>query len=449
MLALLCLLPALDHPLARWDAHRNRLLPDPPPPTVRQHFGPVPGGVGGHVRRSAAPAWYARPIPERTLNDKFTASGTFAVTKTDNGSGALFGWFRHDCRGWRAANELNLRIDGNRDNKYWVFFEYGTRSLFAGGKGCFEGAAYQKTPTKPFPADGTPHRWTLTYDPAANKGDGEITFTLDGQAYTLPLAPGHKADGAAFDRFGLWNHQTSGKGIDVAFTDLTLDGAKLDLAADPKWEGNHNDGEYVNRVIRPRHDFGYSPTKFAGGAEPGEVGGVVWRDVKPAYYAAKVGPLTLDDKLEASGRLAVRAAASDSGATFGFFNADSLTTSDKPANRLALMIEGPSRIGHYFRPDVATADGRRATKKDGPRLQPGDATHTWSLAYDPSGANGNGRVTFRLDDTEQTFDLPPGYRKAGATFDHFGLFLREPADGHYVELYLAELKFTTKPPAGP
>src|SRR5262249_45372466 len=78
------------------------------------------------------------------------------------------------------------------------------------------------------------------------------------------------------------------------------------------------------RRPRPEPPLGFSPTKFAGGAEPGEVGGVVWRDVKPAYYAAKVGPLTLDDKIEASGRLAVRAAASDSGATFGFFNADSL-----------------------------------------------------------------------------------------------------------------------------
>lgn len=448
MLALLCLLPVvLDHPLAGWDAHRNRLLPDPPP-TVRQKFGSVPGGVGGHVRRSAAPAWYALPVPERTFADRLTASGTFAVTKAENGSGALFGWFRHDSHGWRAANELNLRVDGNRDNKYWVLFEYGTRSLLAGGKGCFEGAAYQKTPTKPFSADGTPHTWALTYDPAGNKGDGEVTFTLDGTLYTLPLAPGHKADGAAFDRFGLWNHQTSGKGIDVVFKDLTLNGVKLDLSADPKWEGNGNDGEVVNRHVRPRHDFGFSPTKFAGGAEPGEVGGVAWRDVQPAYYAAKVGPLTLDHKLEASGRLAVRGAASDSGATFGWFDSASLTKPGKApvANRLAILIEGPSRIGHYFRPDFATADGQRAIKKDGPRIIPGDKAHTWALAYDPAGAGGNGRITFRLDDVEQAFDLAPGHRKAGATFDRFGVFVREPADGNYVELYLSELKFTAKPP---
>lgn len=53
MLALLCLLPVFDHPLAGWDAHRNRLLPDPPP-TVRRKFGYTPDGVRLAVKAQAS-----------------------------------------------------------------------------------------------------------------------------------------------------------------------------------------------------------------------------------------------------------------------------------------------------------------------------------------------------------------------------------------------------------
>ena len=448
--------PLADHPLAKWESHRNRLLPDPLPTTkqqfgysLTQNTGAKPGEIGGWVQRSVTPAYYAKTIPERNLTQKLSASGTFAVTRADNSSGSLFGWFNSKNRGWRTANALSLRIDGN-GAKYWVLFEYGTKSLFAGGKGCFEGEAYQKTPTKPFPADGKPHKWELVYDPDANRGAGEIAFTLDGTKYTLPLEPGHKADGATFDRFGLYNHQTSGKGMDVFFGDLTLDGAKIELSADPKWEAHDNNGTLPNRFKRPMHDFGFSPTKHCGQKEAGEIGGVVWRDIAPAYYAMPVGPLTLEHPLEASGRIVMKSAASDSGATFGWFDSKSLVEPEKgqykPANRLSLMIEGPSRIGHYFRPEYATATGQRVIKAEGPRIEPGDKPRTWTIKYDPKGANGVGRITFRLDDTEQTMDLKPEHRKAGATFDHFGIFLREPHDGNYVELYLADLKFTTAPP---
>src|SRR5262249_30079042 len=156
------------------------------------------------------------------------------------------------------------------------------------------GEAYQKTTTKPFLADGTPHTWELVYDPAGNRGDGEITFTIDGTKYTLPLAPGHKADGARFDRFGMFNQQSSGKGMELYHANLKLDGEPIDLTADPKWEAVGNDGTFPNRYARPKHDFGFSPTRHCGQKDAGEVGGVMWRDVAPAYFAASVGPLTLD-----------------------------------------------------------------------------------------------------------------------------------------------------------
>src|SRR5262245_13055010 len=68
---------------------------------------------------------------------------------------------------------------------------------------------------------------------------------------------------------------------------------------DPGWEA-HN-----NRIVPKAYptivqDFGYSKTNVAGKAA-GELGGQVWRASEPAYYADKIGPLTLDQKLSATG----------------------------------------------------------------------------------------------------------------------------------------------------
>src|SRR3954471_19973714 len=80
-----------------WEGHRNRLVPDPAPVT-RQDFGhrPTrhaggrrPGEVGGRIQRASTPAWYARAIPERTLDHTLSASGRLAVTQAGGSSGAL------------------------------------------------------------------------------------------------------------------------------------------------------------------------------------------------------------------------------------------------------------------------------------------------------------------------------------------------------------------------
>ena len=84
---------------------------------------------------------------------------------------------------------------------------------------------------------------------------------------------------------------------------------------DPGWEG-HN-----NRIV-PDHrptvtqDFGYSETNVAGKAA-GEMGGVVTRASEPAFYADRVGPVTLDDPLSASGTFALTQTAPGGGIFFG------------------------------------------------------------------------------------------------------------------------------------
>jgi hypothetical protein len=429
-----------------WESFRNRLVTEPLQET-RQHFGyrttnraggRAPGEIGGWMKRSLTPAWYAKVIPPRTLNDRLTASGRFAVTRDEGSSGALFGWFHETSRGWRTPNSIALRIDGN-GGKYWVLFEYGTSQWRTGGGATFEGR-YQTTKTRPFLADGTSHQWSLTYDP---EGDGRLILVLDGQTYEAPFEPGHKDDGATFNRFGLWNHQNSGSGLEVYFDDLTLDGAPLDLDRDPGWEARGNDVAFGERVVRPRHDFGFSLTSHAGG-RPGEIGGLIWRDERPAYYADRVGRLSLDDELHASGKLALTSANSDSGVYFGWFDSASKQheqapqSHPQPHNFLAVMIEGPSRAGHYVRPAYRTGTGEGSTTPDGPTILPNGAVHEWSLHYSPRGA---GRIEVTLDGARQTSDLKPGHRRLGATFDRFGLFNMQ-SGGQHVLIYLDDLSYT-------
>ena len=140
-----------------WDGFRNRLLPEKLPVrkqsfgfSATQHAGGArPGEIGGIVSRSNRPAFYGRPIAERTLNDPLKVTGTFAVTHAEGGSGMLFGWFHHTSRGWRTPNSLGFRIDGN-GGSFWIFYEYGTRSWQTGGAGRSKGTGTRRPQPNPF-----------------------------------------------------------------------------------------------------------------------------------------------------------------------------------------------------------------------------------------------------------------------------------------------------------
>jgi hypothetical protein len=434
----------------QWESYRSRLLPNPLPIT-RQDFGwrdtlqadGTRGEIGGWIQRALTPASFLKVIPTRTLNDRLSASGQFVVTRDDSSSGTLFGWFHETSRGWRTPNSLVFRIDGN-GGKYWVFYEYGTRHWLTGGGGCFEGDRYQTTLTRPFKTDGTTHTWSLDYEPAGANGNGLMTFVLDGKIYSLPLAAGHKADGGEFNRFGMMNVQTTGSGMEVRFRDLKLGGQPFDLSSDTGWEARGNKVEFNDRHMRPFHDFGWMATGQAGG-KLGEMGGIIWRDEKPAYYATKIGPLTFEDELFASGRIAFNGAGSDSGVYLGWFNSNAKTnkaTSDHvqpQAGILAVLLEGPSRIGHYFRPAYATAKGEGRIQDAGPIIRPDARVHQWSIHYRPN----SGNIEVRLDDEMTTMSVSAQHRKQGATFDRFGLFNMQ-VGGHFVDIALDELTYTIK-----
>lgn len=66
--------------------------------------------------------------------------------------------------------------------------------------------------------------------------------------------------------------------------------------------------------------------------------------------------MRLDEELVATGRFSLNKAASDSGVYIGWFNsaakqAKTISDYERPqSNYLAVLIEGPSHAGHYFRP---------------------------------------------------------------------------------------------------
>src|SRR3954469_17921872 len=76
-----------------WEGVNNRIVPKEYP-TIVQDFGysktnfagKSAGEMGGEVMRASEPAFYADKFEAKTLEDKLTASGTFAITKTTGGS---------------------------------------------------------------------------------------------------------------------------------------------------------------------------------------------------------------------------------------------------------------------------------------------------------------------------------------------------------------------------
>ena len=422
--------------------------------------GAAAGEVGGTISRSVTPAWYAKKIPTKTLGDRLHASGRFSVTRTDSSSCMLFGFFNENSRGWRANNYMVMRFSGEgggknrpeskRDPYSWVFYEYGTRHWRVGGGATFEGI-YQTTEDPPLKSDGAPHDWSLDYDPDGADGLGEITFTLDGKTFKRALTEGHKAEGAEFNRFGLLNAQVAGSSMDVYFDDLTINGKPEDLSQDPDWEGHGNEITFADRDVRPYHDFNWSKTNNAGG-KSGEMAVTMWRNESPAYYGDPIEPVTLDEELYAEGRLAFTGAGSDSGVFLGWFNAEAKRNKTDPdaahkgqkaspqTSYLAIGIEGPSRIGHYFHPYYAPTDGKlRGRSEAGPIIRPDGQQRRWTLHYDPQAADGRGRITVTLDDEKVELDLRAGARESGATFDRFGFFNTQ-SGGHYVKVFVDDLQ---------
>ncbi len=430
------------------------------PRTLVQDFGFSPsrhaggaaaGEIGGTITPAAEPAWYAKPIAELSLDDELTASGTVAC---DGGPfHVLIGFFNSQTvNEWRTANSVAIRLLG-RGEHFYAYTEYATRLWRAGGTpphGSFRAGTGEFDNTE-FAVGLAPHTWSFHYDPAAHDGRGGLSATIDGQTIECTLDEGHRADGARFDRFGIMTVLKSADHPgEVWLDDLVINGVAESFDADPEWEGYRNRLTYETGNIRPRFDFGFSPTNLAGGAAAGELGGQIFRGdcrepARMAHYGDRVGPLDLDQPLRAGGRFAMLRGVSDSTTILGFYNREQsmrvnpAQDSAWPACFLGFALEGPSSEGFYAYPGFRglAGGGTIGFHRGCPRVYPNGESREWSLVYDPAG---DGTVTLTVDGESTRMELAPG-DKEGVTFDRFGL-LTTWIDGNGQTVYFDDLTYT-------
>ena len=461
-----------------WEGLNNRIVPDHYP-TIVQGFGysksnfagKSPGEMGGLVTRASEPAFYADQIAPKSLDDEFSASGSFALTKTTGGAGMFFGFFRAKQPGasGRPISSLGIDMDCERNGA-----RLAVRLITAKNQSCgtfvtpFIPGKFRPTPIR---NNGTRYAWTLAYDPHAAGDKGRFTFTLHGNApkpgeldsknqpenvqreirnrfpetskFTVDLPAGYKQQGTTFDHFGLMNMMKPGGQMSIYFDDLEYVGRSQDFSQDPHWDAIGNAVSYQTKDVAGAHDFGFSKTNHSGG-NSGEIGGTFWRAGKYAYYADRTRPLSFNDRLEARGKVVLMVAGPDADMYLGWFNS---ANKDEPpleaGNFLGVHVGGPTRIGHYFQPAFTTAKGTKGHTEAGPVLSQGKV-HNWSLTYDPAADDGKGALLVTLDSESTTLHFKKGMKAQGASFDRFGLFT-STAGGQMVKIYFDDLSYTTAP----
>ncbi|HEU4753382.1 MAG TPA: hypothetical protein VFU47_09770, partial [Armatimonadota bacterium] len=304
-----------------------------------------------------------------------------------------------------------------------------------------------------FKSGGAPHQWTLRYDPSANNGGGSVTATIDNRTAVCHLDTGHKADGATFNHFGLMNLvKHADGGGEVWLDDLTINGDAEHFDRDPGWDASGNRRTYETRDIRPRFDFGFSPTHYAGGQAGGELGGEMFRGdgrypEKMAWYADRVGPLSLAGPLHVSGRICLRRGVSDSTTLLGFFNSRTSTAISPaqdtgfPDDFFGVAVEGPSSEGFMLYPAYRVGHNSRSEPRAAlaNRIYPDGRSHAWRLDYEPAAEGG--RVTVHLDSGSASLEVSKEDLAAPARFDRFGIVTTR-IDGNGQRLYFDDLTYT-------
>src|SRR5262249_3084190 len=187
----------------------------------------------------------------------------------------------------------------------------------------------------------------------------------------------------------LMNMMKAGGSMKVYFDDLKYDGRSQDFSRDPGWDAAGNRATYKATDVAGAHNFGFSDTNYAGG-KPGEIGGIFWRSGKYGYYADRVGPLTLDDRLEAGGKVVLKVGAPDSDMYLGWFNsADKEKPPVQARHFLGVHVGGPTRVGHYFHPSLTTAKGTPAQAEAGRGAQAGEGEDS-AVGVSPAPPGGRG-----------------------------------------------------------
>lgn len=450
-----------------WDGHHHRTSKTEPR-EVKQDFGysraarvgSSTGAMGGFISTAAEGAYYARKIGDKSLDDSLSASGQL---RGDEGPfHVLVGFFNAETiNEWRTPNTIALRLQG-RGKVFFAYVEYATSRWQAGGDSPGGFATVRNPETgrpelRGFATGPAVHTWSLRYDPRGNGGQGTITAKVDGETSICHLDSGHKATGARFNRFGLLNViKSADGGGEVWLDEVTANGEIEHFEVDPGWDQFGNRRTYVSTNVRPRFDFGFSATQFAAGTAPGEMGGIVFRGdcryaERLAYYGDRLELLTLEQPLQASGKVSLKRGVTDSTTLLGFFHSkDSVDVNPSqasgwPKSFAGIAIEGPSRDGFFFYPACRVLGGEsgNAGGSDRPRIYPDGRSHSWTFAYDPNAAHGLGRIRVSLDEQAVNLDLGGGQKGGGARFDRFGL-VTTWIDGNGQHVYFDDLTYTAK-----
>ena len=294
----------------------------------------------------------------------------------------------------------------------------------------------------------------LVYDDYKNE-KGLITLQFEGGPvwhYWMPDY--HRNAPVILNRFGIFNFQLHHDAIEFYVSDLVVSGQKIDLSQDPGWEGRGNRVTFVQREFH-RQDFGYSATNWAGKAI-GEIGGLFYRtegnDPGHGYYADDIGKLTLEDPFAFSGSICFVNGGTDAGMFFGYFNAAEKMkefSDPRAANPLkatmGIQVAGPTRVGYWFSALCSPTEPTYSLK-NGPVFLPTQERRSFKVTYDPKANDNVGRMTVTLDDETFHLDLKPKQRKAGATFDRFGI-MNTRKGGKYVTIYFDDMEYTARRPA--
>jgi hypothetical protein len=450
-----------------WLGVNNRSARMREPVSIRQDFGfsagtnhaggNSAGEMGGFISPAGEVAYYGMAIEPVNLDSTLTASGTMRLDQ--GGTHVLLGFFNSDTvNEWRTPNTIALRLNG-RGEKFFAYVEYCTSKWRAGGD------------TTPFPSATDPQTgrltligfpcdesfpWSLAYDPQANQGRGAVTATIGDQTAVCNLDVSHKQDGARFNRFGIMNVMKSAdRGSEAWFDDIAVNGGDAEtFSSDPKWNGRNNRRTAPSRLVRPRFDFGYSNTHFADGNNQGELGGQIFRgdcrySERMACYGDRVGPLTLERPLKASGKITMTRGVTDSTTLIGFYHSqESMRQNESqsdavPESIVGIHIEGPSSEGFKFYPvlRMKTGKSKYGNLRDFPTIYPDGKSRDWSMEYHADTAAGRGRISVTLDGKSASFDFELDEKARDTSFDRFGI-VTSWIDGNSQDVYWDDISYT-------
>lgn len=418
------------------------------------HASGGPGEIGGMVNPAAEPAYYGLRLSE-PLDFAHPASASGKLFVAPGANHCLLGFFNPaTLRNWRTPNTMALRING-RQGGFHCHLEYCT-SLWRAGAGVIGEIEPGKRIAAKLLHVGQVYDWSLSYDPNGPDGAGLLTCHLGSDTATCQIDREHRKDGAMFTHFGVfpvmkaWDNPG-----EIWVADLTIGARKFNFSRDPNWDALNNRTNYQTLNTRPRFDFGWSPTRRAGGTSSGEMGGLIFRGdcryaTRMGAYGDRLASLNLDKPLVARGKVCMVGGVTDSTASIGFYNSTSSLRVNPaqdqsiPLDYLGINIEGPSSEGFFFYPIYRNHAGLAESGiKGAPRIYPDGKSHDWTLAYDPAAADGDGQIVVTLDDRSCTLKLGRGVRKSGATFDRFGI-CTPWIDGNSVTAWFDDLEYTSE-----